>query len=75
MKSIYFNMNLEHAQVEGDTIKDFKQEIRTIKKMLFNERVKAFDRLNTLLSVKERTSQIEKMVMLSFAGYRDGGKE
>ena len=67
--------NLEHAQVEGDTIKDFKQEIRTIKKMLFNERVKAFDRLNTLLSVKERTSQIEKMVMLSFAGYRDGGKE
>ena len=66
--------NLEHAQIEGDTIKNFKEEIRNIKQMLFNERVKAFDRLNTLLSVKERTRQIEKMVLLSFAEYRNGGQ-
>lgn len=66
--------NMEHAQMEGDQIKSFKEEIRYIKQMLFNERVKAFERLNTLLAVKQRTQQIENMVFASFAQYRSTGE-
>jgi len=63
--------HLEYAQIEGEVIKNFKQEIRSIKQLLFNERVKAFDRLNTLLSVKVRTDHTEKMAKEAFGEYRN----
>lgn len=62
--------NLEHAQMDGEKIKAFKEEIRHVKQMLFFERVKAFERLNTLLSVKMRAQAIEKTVLSHFIEYR-----
>lgn len=62
--------NLEHAQIESEKIKLFKEEVRGIKQELFQERSKAMDRLSTLLSVKERTRQIEGQVFRMFADYR-----
>ena len=64
--------SLEHAQIERDKIKDFKEEIKGIKQELFRERSKAMDRLSTLLSVKQRTRQIESQVFTMFADYRGG---
>lgn len=61
---------LEHAQIEGEVIKNFKTEIRYIKKLLANEKINSYERLNILLSVKQRTKQIETMVLTSFAEYR-----
>ena len=62
--------NLEHRESEGGKIKEYKEEIRFIKTSLFNERVKAFERLNTLLSVKEKARQIERMVLGTFGDQR-----
>ena len=64
--------NLEHAQIESEKIKEFKGEIKGIKQELFRERSKAMDRLSTLLSVKQRTRQIERQVFTIFADYRNG---
>ena len=66
--------NLEHAQIESDKIKEFKDEIKGIKQDLFYERSKAMNRLNTLLSVKQRTKQIEAQVFTMFADYRGGNE-
>ncbi len=63
--------NLEHAQIEGDTIKDFKEEIRSIRKGLFYERSNAMNRLHTISAVKQTTKQIENQVFAMFADYRD----
>ena len=65
--------NLEHAQIESDKIKEFKDEIKVIKQDLFRERSKAMDRLSTLLSVKQRTRQIETQVFTMFADYIEVG--
>lgn len=62
--------NLEHTQLDGEKIKNFKEEIRHVKQMLYFERVKAFERLNTLLSVKVRAQAIEKTVLAHFIEYR-----
>jgi conjugative transfer pilus assembly protein TraH len=69
--------NLEHSQIEGDTIKDFKEEIRSIRKSLFYERSNAMARLHTITSVKEITRQKEQQVFAMFADYRikNGEKE
>lgn len=63
--------NLEHNQIDGKSIRDFKQEMRHLKKLLFNERMKAFERLNTLLSVKQKTQQLETMIQTTFAELLD----
>ena len=63
--------NLEHAQIEGEVINKFKEELRAIRLDLFNERSKAMSRLHTILSVKQTTKQIEDQVNLMFADYRD----
>lgn len=62
--------NLEHRESEGGQIKEYREEIRFIKTALFNERVKAFERLNTLLSVKEKTRLTERMVKQMFVDQR-----
>lgn len=62
--------NLEHAQIDEGKIKAFKEEIRHLKQMLYFERVKAFERLNTLLSVKMRAQAIEKTVLSHFVEFR-----
>ncbi len=67
--------NLEHAQMEGEVINNFKEELRVIKRDLFNERSKAMSRLHTILSVKQSTKQVENQVNLMFADYRDRGKQ
>lgn len=61
---------LEHAQVEGEVIRDFKNDIKRVKRMLYEERVKSYERLNTLLSVKQRTGQVENVVRATFGDYR-----
>ena len=66
---------LEHNQIDGKSIKDFKQEMRHLKKLLFNERMKAFERLNTLLSVKQRTQQLETIILSSFSGLLDTSQQ
>ena len=63
--------NVEHAQMEGDVIRDFRNEILAVRRDLFNERSKALGRLQTILSVKESAKQVENQVNLLFADYRD----
>ena len=64
--------NMEHAQIESETIKGFKEEIRVIKRELYQERSKAMHNLSILLSVKQRTKQIENQVYGMFGDYRTG---
>jgi hypothetical protein len=62
--------SLEYNQIEGEQIKNFKEEIRFIKGFLFAERHGAFERMSTLLSVKQRIMQVEHMVNSAFAEFR-----
>jgi conjugative transfer pilus assembly protein TraH len=62
--------NFEYSQMDGEHIKNFKEEIRFIKGYLISERQGAFERMNTLLSVKQRIIQVQHMVRSSFAEYR-----
>ena len=61
---------LEYSQMDSEHIKNFKEEIRYIKGYLISERQGAFERMNTLLSVKQRFLQIQQMVKTTFAEYR-----
>jgi conjugative transfer pilus assembly protein TraH len=61
---------LEYSQMDGEHIKNFKEEIRFIKGYLVSERKGAFDRMNTLLAVKQRLMQVRQMVRSMFAEYR-----
>lgn len=61
---------LEHSQMDSEHIKNFKEEIRYIKGYLISERQGAFERMNTLLSVKQRFLQVQQMVKSTFAEYR-----
>lgn len=61
---------LEYSQIESDHIKNFKEEIRYIKAYLVSERQGAFERMNTLLSVKQRFIQVQQMVKTTFAEFR-----
>ncbi len=61
---------LEYSQMDGEHIKNFKEEIRYIKSYLVSERQGAFERMNTLLSVKQRFLQVQQMVKTTFAEYR-----
>lgn len=61
---------LEYSQIDGEHIKSFKEEIRYIKGYLISERQGAFERMNTLLSVKQRFLQVQQMVKTTFAEYR-----
>jgi conjugative transfer pilus assembly protein TraH len=67
--------NLEHAQMEGDVINKFKEELRAVRLDLFNERSEAMSRLSTILSVKQSTKQVEDQLNLIFADYRDRSVE
>ena len=62
--------NLEHAQNEGDKIKNFKEELRNVKSLLYQEKATAYQRLNTLLSVKIKSQSIENTVRAHFIEYR-----
>jgi conjugative transfer pilus assembly protein TraH len=62
--------NLEYSQMDGEHIKAFKEEIRFIKGYLSTERQDAFERMNTLLSVKQRFIQVQHMVRSNFSEYR-----
>lgn len=61
---------LEYSQMDTEHIKNFKEEIRYIKGYLVAERGGAFERMNTLLSVKQRFLQVQQMVKTTFAEYR-----
>ena len=61
---------LEYSQMDSEHIKSFKEEIRYIKGYLISERQGAFERMNTLLSVKQRLVQIQQMVKTTFAEFR-----
>ena len=63
--------NLEYSQMESESIKNFKEEVRFVKAYLLNEKQTSFQRMNTLLTVKQRMLQIEQMIKSSFAEYRD----
>ena len=67
--------NLEHAQLEGEVIHKFKEELRAVRLDLFHERSKTMSRLHTILAVKQSTKQIENQVNLLFADYRDRSVE
>lgn len=62
--------HLEHTQLEVEVISKFKYEVRYVQKRLANDRLKAYDRLTNLISVKQRAQQIETMVLNNFAEYR-----
>ena len=62
---------LEYSQMDSEHIKNFKEEIRYIKGYLIAERQGAFERMNTLLSVKQRFLQIQQMVKTTFAEFRN----
>ena len=53
-----------------DLIGKFQAELSQGKQNLFKERAAAFERLATLLSVKQRTNSLEKMVFSAYANYR-----
>lgn len=61
---------LEYSQMDTEHIKNFKEEVRYIKSYLVSERGGAFERMNTLLSVKQRFLQVQQMVKTTFAEYR-----
>ena len=61
---------LEYSQMDTEHIKNFKEEIRYIKGYLVSERQGAFERMNTLLSVKQRFLQVQQMVKTTFAEFR-----
>ena len=61
---------LEYSQMDSEHIKNFKEEIRYIKGYLISERQGAFERMNTLLSVKQRFLQVQQMVKTTFAEFR-----
>lgn len=61
---------LEYSQMDTENIKNFKEEIRYIKGYLIAERGGAFERMQTLLSVKQRFMQVQQMVKTTFAEYR-----
>lgn len=61
---------LEYSQMDASNIKSFKEEIRYIKSYLIEERGGAFERMQTLLSVKQRFMQVQQMVKTTFAEYR-----
>lgn len=61
---------LEYSQIDSEHIKNFKEEIRYIKSYLVSERQGAFERMNTLLSVKQRFLQVQQMVKTTFAEFR-----
>lgn len=61
---------LEYSQMDASNIKSFKEEIRYIKSYLIAERGGAFERMQTLLSVKQRFMQVQQMVKTTFAEYR-----
>jgi hypothetical protein len=63
--------SLEYSQMDSENIKSFKEEIRYIKGYLISERQGAFERMNTLLSVKQRFLQVQQMVKTTFAEYRN----
>ena len=63
--------NLEHAQMESDVIKNFKEELRSLRLDLFHERSKAMNRLHIIQSVKQTTKQMENQAFAMFADYRD----
>ena len=62
---------LEYSQIDGEQIKNFKEEVRYVKAYLLTERESSFERMNTLLTVKQRMLQVEQMIKSSFAEYRD----
>ena len=62
--------SLEYSQMDGEHIKSFKEEIRFIKGYLSTERQDAFERMNTLLGVKQRFIQVQHMVRSNFSEYR-----
>ena len=62
--------NLEYAQNESDKIIFFKKEIKDIKQLLYQEKVSAYQRLNTLLSVKIKSQSIEDTVRTHFIELR-----
>lgn len=61
---------LEYSQMDAEHIKNFKEEIRYIKGYLIAQRGGAFERMQTLLSVKQRFLQVQQMVKTTFAEYR-----
>jgi conjugative transfer pilus assembly protein TraH len=61
---------LEHTQLEGETVSKFKEEVRHVQSLLSADRAKAYERLNTLISIKMRTQQLKTHVMTAFAEYR-----
>lgn len=61
---------LEYSQMDSEHINNFKEEIRYIKGYLVSERQGAFERMNTLLSVKQRFLQVQQMVKTTFAEFR-----
>ncbi len=62
--------SVEHNQIEGESIRAFKEDLRHLKHRMYQDRINAFSRLNTLLSAKNSIHQIESMVLNSFAEYR-----
>ena len=59
-----------HAVNAEEIIEKFQKELQKGKQNLFKERAAAFERLATLLSVKQRTKSLEKMVKSAYANYR-----
>lgn len=59
-----------HAVNAEEIIDKFQKELQAGKQNLFKERAAAFERLATLLSVKQRTRSLEKMVFSAYANYR-----
>ena len=60
----------ENAVNAEEIIDKFQKELQEGKQNLFKERAAAFERLATLLSVKQRTKSLEKMVKSAYANYR-----
>ena len=64
-------IDMQNNAVNAEEIIDkFQKELQKGKQNLFKERAAAFERLATLLSVKQRTKSLEKMVKSAYANYR-----
>jgi conjugative transfer pilus assembly protein TraH len=64
--------NLEQAQFSGETIQQFKKELRDVREILYQERQLAFAELNLTVAMHQRSMQIEKHLDALFGEYMQG---
>lgn len=60
---------LEHAQIDGSKIESFKNEMRMVRTQLYHERDTVFNRLHTILELKQKSKLIDEHMRTVFKNF------